>query len=215
MADSVQRESDSERATTPPVEALTYAVPATPTAEEHSVGLGMTRGDVAALAIRIIGFYVAVQGLLFLSFVFQHGFRNSPTAALSLVFLALYEGFAAFLLVLAPRIGRWLLPRSPVQSHDFAGVGWHLELQAVAFSVVGLVLIVSSAPTLIVILWSTIDRTMSIYRNTGGDLIGSLLHPGTEFILGLLLFFGAKRLSLYWRGTRAARSAIDDESAPL
>jgi hypothetical protein len=197
------------------VEALTYAVPTTPTAEEHSVGLGMTRGDVAALAIRIIGLYVAVQGLLYLSFVFQYGFRFNPTAAVGLVLLAVYEGFAAFLVILAPRIGRWLLPRSPVQSHDFAGVSWPLELQAVAFSVVGLVLVVSSAPRVIVILWSTIDRTMSFYRNTSGDLIGSLLQPGTEFILGLLLFFGAKRLSLYWRGIRAARPALDDESSPL
>jgi hypothetical protein len=125
-----------------------------------------------------------------------------------LAYVAVFVGVGTFLLIKATMIAGWLLPKSTASPGVPPGPGSPQNLQAVAFSVVGVILASSAFPDL--------ARTMIQYGGESHALLQEITKPGIEFVVGLLLFFQSKRLAAYWHRIRAAHEgAVDDDSGPL
>lgn len=190
-----------------PAEPIEYAKPTTPNVHLAS---GITRGDVAALAVRLLGIYMVVVGLPAIGYVVGSLFgplRLNRQLEFYLIYEIIFLGGGGFMVAKAAMIGGWLLPRATLNPQMPSASGSPQELQAVAFSIVGLVLAVSACPTLISLL---VEALATPHPN----LLQSL-PTGVEFVLGVLLFFRGKRLARYWQALPAAPMTRNDDAGPL
>lgn len=188
--------------------AIDYAEPLTP--DLHTAS-GITRGDVAALAVRLMGIYLVIAALPMLGYLLETVASSARTQG-DLLAYVLYEAvliaMGLLMIIKAATIGSWILPRSTMNAHVPPASGSPQELQAVAFSVVSVVLIAFSFPGLVAF--------VAAYASGTKQPLYSLIHPSVEFIIGLLLFFEGKRLARYWQGLPlAAPPLADDDSRPL
>lgn len=183
---------------------------------------GITRGDVAAITIRILGIYIMLEGISPLLITVSRSsfspYRLPASAVLPFVIvLAVFESLGLFMVLKASLIARWLLPKAPIVPAIAPAPGSPIELQSAAFAVVGVLLVVWAIPEIAVAVWRyTYESIQSTsHEQSGFQLTGLLCKPVLEFLLGLWLFFGSKRLSWYWQKTRAHRPSLDSDSSPL
>jgi hypothetical protein len=200
----------SDETTEIKLETVSYADSSTPRAEALANAGPVTRGDVAALTVRIVGIYVALQGLTLLVGLLPYLFSWNSILIPYTIDFAIYEGIAAVLILKAARIGTWLLPRAADLHPDSSAPAAATELQPVAFSVIGVLLVVWAVPEILLVFFGNgYHPNAAIYSEPPrSDLLISLLRPGVEFVLGLWLFFGSKRLSRYWQHLRAERTHL-------
>lgn len=205
---AVPTESDGASVADPiVVPAIEYAKPLTPHVHMAS---GITRGDIAALAVRLLGIYLIVSALPILAYALES--LLTPMKLRDVMqFYVLYDAImiaaGALMIIKAAMIGSWLLPKVTTNAHLPPAAGTPQELQAVAFSVVGVILTVFAFPGL--------AAAFAEYASGSHDPIYSLIKPGVEFAVGLLLFFRSKRLARYWQSIPAAPAQRDDDSGPL
>ena len=187
---------------------IAYADPSTP--QPHSLSSGVTRGDVAALTIRIAGVYVILQLLPFTAYAFQYSFLSQYGWRLLIMFVV-YAGVGTFLFTQAGWLARWLLPKQ-VGDGVPPRAGSPDLLQAVAFSVVGVLLGAWGCQDVAYLIWR---YTFESIRSLPHESVGlTWFKPTVELAMGAWLFFGSKRLSRYWR--RMQDSAMEaGESGPL
>ncbi|HEY2584310.1 MAG TPA: hypothetical protein VGI81_00945 [Tepidisphaeraceae bacterium] len=197
--------------------AIPYADPLVPTARETGLTSGITRGDVAALAVRLFGIYLLLNALTiigyFVSFAVQvprFWSRADSGFILYSIYLMGYAGFGAWFTLKAVRIAAWLLPPVTANPNVPTASGSSHGLQAVAFSIVGAYLALSALPEL---------AATFAWRGAampGGTFFPPLIKAGVQFAAGLFLFFRAKRISAYWQRLEVARpKGADDDSGPL
>jgi hypothetical protein len=180
---------------------------------------GMTRGDIASLAIRIIGIYLIVQSLPYLALSVEYFQDNIYRIVGGLVPFLACLFFGGALVIFATKIAGWLLPRTAVVATEPPGHG-PAQFQAIVFSIIGVLLVVWSAPTLVYILAVfLLGSRGSIQLSPLARLttsLSSILQYGAEFAIGIWLFFGSKRLSAWWWSMRHVeyRDASQDEQSP-
>ena len=205
--------------------ALAYADISTPRPEHIGMAAGITRGDVAVITIRILGIYIILQGLTELGFLaasfMGYGYGISRINVPFATVFALFEAVGVLMLIKAPWIARRLLPEAPATPTVNPGPGSPIELQSAAFAVIGVLVTVWAIPDVALAIWRyTNPAILTAPHEQGGMvLVESLLKPAVELVLGVWLFFGSKRLSLYWqkmRGPRAVRDGdTDGDAGPL
>lgn len=208
MADEVTDPSVDQTDGAPDAsEAIEYARPSTPHAHMTA---GITRGDIAVLAVRLLGIYLIIGALPALGYLIESFFtpmRLGTQVQFYLMYVAILFAVGSFMVIKATLIGRWLLPKETMNPHPPVGAGTLGELQAVAFSVVGVALVVFASPDL--------AQIVAEYAS-GNKRVDRLIKPGIEFIAGLLLFFRGKRLARYWQSLPASSPVLtDDDSGPL
>jgi hypothetical protein len=188
---------------------IPYADPSIPH-PVPSLSSGVTRGDVAALTVRIVGVYVFLQGLPFTAYAFQYPFFSRYSAPF-LITVVVFVGLGTLLITQAGWIARWLLPKQ-VGDGVSPREGSPDLLQAVAFSVIGVLLGAGGCRDIAYLIWRyTFESIRSIPHESFGL---TWFKPTVELAMGIWLFFGSKRLSRYWR--RSQDSAAEaDESGPL
>lgn len=203
----------SEPVAIEPSTALSYADSSTPDPD----GGGVTRRDVATLAVKVVGVYMILQAFPALVSIGQLGFSGLSGVSTSLWayylgMLGFYVGLGVLLLVCGQRIASRVLPK-PTASASVAPAPWSpAELQAVAFSVLGVTLIVVwGLPGLVFDCWR------NFFRNSPDappgqvmDVMPYLVRHVLELSLGLWLFYGSKRLSLYWQRLRSTARGPDE-----
>jgi hypothetical protein len=207
---------DASTATDP----IPYADPLVPAGRDAGLRFGITRGDVAALAVRIFGIYLLLQALPLAMFVISQllqsprlrlsGFMSSFGFVFYGIYLVVFTAAGVWLLVKAVRVAAWLLPNTTGNAAVPVVHGSPDGLQAVAFSIVGLYLAASAFPDVAAIL--------AQYARFQSDraMFPQLIKPGIEFVVGLVLFFRSKRIAAYWQQTRAVSAAhAGDDSGPL
>lgn len=193
--------------------ALPYADSSTPDPD----GGGITRRDVATLAVKLVGVYMIIQGFPDLVQIGQLGFGGlSRISTMLWVYylgmLVFYVGIGALLLVYGQRVSGRLLPKPDV-SGSVAPAPWSpVELQAVAFSVLGMILIaVWALPGLVFDCWRYFFRhNPDAPPGQVIDVMPYLVRHALELGLGLWLFYGSKRLSLYWQRLRSTARGPDE-----
>lgn len=188
---------------------IEYARPSTP---HVHVASGITRGDFAALAVRLLGIYLIVGALPSLAYVIESLLtRLSLPDNMQQLFLldaAIVIAVGTFMVIKAAMIGGWMLPKETMNPHLPPGAGTPQELQAVAFSVVGVMLAVFAFPDL--------GAALTQYAARSHFEVYELIKPGIEFIAGSLLFLRSKRLARYWQNLPATPTPHrDDDGGPL
>jgi hypothetical protein len=180
----------------------------------NGIGLG-------TIVLQIVGVYCITLALPIFTVV--AGFLGSTAVRGStgwqIIFSFMMPGlyFAAGLLLIrfAPRLSVWLFRDTaggvmvgPVTTE--AG----RNLQAIAFSVIGVMTMIEAAPQLVSRIWlasMNVGAPVSAY--------GQLVEPIAQFLFGLALFLQAKGLSILWHKLRAGGvmqpgGATRDETAP-
>ena len=197
--------------------AIPYADRSTPHPEHHGGGGGVTRRDVAAIVVKLVGVYMVLQGFPPLVTLGQYGLAGPAGIPAyvwlySLAMLGFYVGIGSLLLAYGDRAARWLLPRPDRSESAPPATGSPVEWQAAAFAVAGVVIIVFwAAPGFLFDLWR------HFFRNNPdappGQIVEAvpyLVRHALELALGLWLFYGSKRLSLYWQRLRGQRPGPDE-----
>src|SRR4051812_224980 len=139
------------------ISALPYATESTPVAGT-SYHAPMTRGDVAVLALRLLGVFAIIQGSAFLAVlgsVFSSLGSGAGVVWATLAVAApygIYLGVGIVLFATAGWIGPKLL-RDARRSDDAAGRASARDIQSVAFSVVGVAVAVWSVGELASAIW--------------------------------------------------------------
>lgn len=184
-------------------------------ATEHTPDVGMnapiTRGDIACIAIRIIGFVAIATALSTFGYdgvielMNLRGGRSPFLYALAILFIA-YFGGGVFLVMKGPALARWLLPRTAISvPHDPGPAA--VQLQAIAFSVLGLVLVLWSISSLAGWVFFLLENNARGGVQPAFDIrfrqaLPMLINFGTQAALGVWLSFGSKRLAQWWQNLR-------------
>jgi hypothetical protein len=190
---------------------------------------GLTRRDVASLALKLVGIYSLLQGMSLVSYMpgllMHYRAYRAASIAMEMLLLglgpyALSLGVGIFLLLFADRLAPRLLPEpAPGQADSPPPALVRTsgpELQAVAFSVVGLLLIVWSARSLALAAWNFYAGSRVIVEALERPGWGRYaLEAAVECGLGVWLFFGSKRLAGFWQRLRGqgGPSAAGDAGA--
>lgn len=195
---------------------IAYADPSTPEPRQVLGAQGITRGDVAAIVVRLLGIYVILQGLPLIAPLFESRFDLVVTSVYGLVLTA-FELVGIFLVWKATRLGLWLLPSETEAVGVPPGSSSPLDWQAVAFSVVGVVLACEAAPVLAhAFVRYTYESVYALaHGTTPSSLLLTLFRPTVQLLLGTGLFFYGKRLSHLWQRTRAMPLPRNDDAGPL
>lgn len=217
-----------EPATSSGLAPLPYALPSTESPPHFGAAGGLTRGDAAAIALRLTGAYCLLRGgeliVQLPSLASMARFRIFPPApevGLYLAPCALNVGIGLWLILRTDRLAARLLrhrqphlgppPASvtdPATHGSFAAMSGP-ELQSIAFSVIGVVLVSQSFIPLTLAAWYYFFDQESRYRYQG-PLAGSKLIEGLAGLLvGIALFLGSRRLTAIWERIRRKRNRSD------
>ena len=172
----------------------------------------MTSRDVGVLSCKILSIYVIVIVLSQLNGLLMHyssllavirSSSDSPTEMNIAWFLGsaagmlILSGFCAFLWLGAGYLARRMVPDSEEKALGTALSA--RDFQVIAFSVVGLLLVVKALPDAASTAW----RYAQLPDSPGGwlraELPMHLIRLGLQFVIGLGLFFGARGLVGMWR----------------
>ena len=159
----------------------------------NGVGLG-------TIALQIVGVYcitLALPIFTVLASILGAGAARSGTGwqiIFSFIMPGLYFAAGALLIRFAPRISVWLFrdTAAGVMVGPVTTVAGQ-NLQAIAFSVVGVMTMIEAAPRLATLGWLAL-------MNLGGSLgsYSQLVEPIIRFLVGLALFLQSKGLSRLW-----------------
>ncbi|MEA2708082.1 MAG: hypothetical protein QOF78_683 [Phycisphaerales bacterium] len=163
---------------------------------------------IGTIALQLVGVYCMVFGLPMLSMLAAYigtsgvmSTRGGGWWQILFSFAApgVYIVMGVLLIRFAGRLSRWLF-RGDVARMMAGAVtapaGQYL--QAVAFSVAGVMTMINAAPRLVSLLWMFL---MDMGSRFEGYVI--VVEPIAQFLLGLALFLQSKGLSLLWHKIRA------------
>jgi hypothetical protein len=172
----------------------------------------MSKNEIAILACRVLGVFSVVLGILVVPSLVGTAFyagEGELAVVLTLFFLSLLPMVAGlFLWRYAVPIGRRMV-RDLADSTD-GGAASASRIQAIAFSVVGVVVALRGLPNFAAVLIEFAARAEdpswmgdSWFARGGGSLIES----GLLILLGLALFYRGPRLAEIWRRNLRAQSS--------
>lgn len=171
-----------------------------PLAYESSDSSRLTRHDLAVVGLRLIGVYLLLRvldlsGLLAWRSL-EYRLIAPELVALSLPYAASGAAGLALVLFAHPLASRLMGTRRP----EGVPVTWTAnELQAVALSVVGIVLVAHAVPKIVS---QFINERYSLRDRQGWDRTAELVRVG----IGIYLFFGSRGIAALWRRLRGAES---------
>jgi len=154
--------------------------------------------SIAILAVRILALYIVVQGIFVLPAITQ--IFTSDSSRIFGVFERLFLASSIFaplvigiiILTFSRRLGGWLSPEKTagetIKKVDFK------ELQAVAFSIVGVFAIVHSTPILIRTLVARSNQSFQYLKQIALWQEPYFVASVTSLVIGIILFFGSKSL---------------------
>jgi hypothetical protein len=172
--------------------------------------------DLLAIALKLLGVYEIVQGLPALAYVpafFVSG-RTGLSASEALSWL-LPSSFPLALGVILLVGARWIAIRllGGMRDRERTLRPPGKRLQAIAFSVAGVLLVADGGIELIRVLARTYlgeDQDVSVsYVIEDGQMIVPAILPGSaQIIAGVFLFFGANALAAFWHRIRTQPNPI-------
>jgi Ca2+/Na+ antiporter len=167
----------------------------------------MTKQELSQIALKILGIYALLESIQFISGVLNvFSFRGDAPFERSLMVLSMVVPFlillwaGTFLIRRADRITSKYFPSGSIDNVDLKGS----QIQAIAFSIIGAVLIVTTIPKLSqlgVNIYSLMRRAdkLGAKFELERDTIGFGINLLSRFILGVLLFISGNSISNLWR----------------
>jgi len=182
---------------------LSYETPPT-----TITGLGL-----GTIALQLVGVYCFIHALPVLAMLATWAGATGPSPGNllgAILPLVVYIALGVLLIRFAPRISIWLF------RDNVAGVmagpvtpGTGQYTQAIAFSVAGVVLVVTTLPNIVSLIWYA-------FADMGAGFPAShmLVEPVMRFLAGLALFLQSKGLSQLWHTIRAGGVAETSPPPP-
>lgn len=168
----------------------------------------MTPVQIASLSLKILGIYSFIQSIpLIRAFVHAIGFPvDEPTMRLTLILgscvsLVLFFGLGITLMLFSKPIAKRIVTQNE-QTVSLKATDTKV-LQAIAFSVVGIVLMCLAIPKLfqLAVNISTLQQPgieTPMLEKISNDTLAFGVATGIQFIIGLLLFLGGQFLAQLW-----------------
>ena len=160
---------------------------------------------IGTIALQIVGVYCIALGLPMITIVASAiGIAGQPSPVRQMLFawvpLALYGVMGVLLIRFAPRLSAWLFRDSGggIMSGPISTASGQY-LQAMAFAVVGVVLMANAAPRLVSLIWMAL---MDMGRAFGAYGYMQMIEPVAQSLIGLALFLQSRGLSLLWHKVR-------------
>ena len=186
------------------------------TAGGQRKGTVMSKREIVSLALVLAGIYVAVQALGIVSYAGIQLHVSSFESFLELMMMLFALGVMALivyvLIVYSNAIARRLVPEEPEMGAGEAPAS--RNVQAIAFSVVGLALLACGVPKLVAITATTVHMPAAPDNYIRTISMRQWIRPAAEVILGAVLFVKATPLSDWWqrlqRGDDGAEEHLDD-----
>lgn len=161
--------------------------------------------DLGRLGLNLFGVWTAIESIGWLVGIFQlyAGRVDRPAAWEVLAYLlpALAYALVACLLVArAERLAVWLFPEEHTGSLGLPSE----QIQAVAFSIMGVWLVVQSLPNMVyALVLPRFSPKLSVIADGRIDY-PRLIYSALRLGIGLCLILGAKGLAKLWHGLRSA-----------
>jgi hypothetical protein len=161
--------------------------------------------DLGRLGLKLLGIWTAVESIGWLTGAFQlyAGKVDRPAAWQVFGYLLpalAYALVASLLVARADRLAVWLFPEQQLTSFEVPSV----EVQAVAFSIMGVWLVVQSLPTMVyAFVLPQLTPTLPAIDN-GRIGYPALIFSSLRFGIGLCLILGAKGLTKLCHGLWSA-----------
>jgi hypothetical protein len=161
--------------------------------------------DLGRLGLRLLGIWTAVESIGWLVGAFQlyAGKVDRPPAWEVFGYLlpaVAYALVASLLVARTDRLALWLFPEKQVTSLGLPSE----QVQAVAFSIMGVWLVVQSLPTMVyAFVLPRLTPTLSAI-DSGRIGYPALIFSSLRFGIGLCLILGAKGLTKLWHGLWSA-----------
>jgi hypothetical protein len=158
---------------------------------------------LGTIGLQLVGLYCFINALPVLGMI--AGFMGMGRGAVAESVLAAFIPFAAYaamgvlLIRFAPRISVWLFRDNAagVMAGPVApGTGQYI--QAIAFAVAGAVLVVTTLPNIVSLIWYAFSD-----MGAGFPASSMLIEPVMRFLAGLALFLQSKGLARLWHKIRA------------
>jgi len=179
----------------------------------------MTKREVASLALKLLGIYAFILSISLLHSMMYTIAMNSgqyadqPGQSPNSALLAIGSGIPWLLLIFlgwyliaaSERLGRCIFPQATAEEKTSALSSG--DVQTIAFSIVGLLLLTKAAPGLFrVILWIWLIHSGNFPRAAAKDqIIQSSVVLVVQLVFGLYLFLGSKGLSGLWHKLQRTR----------
>ena len=161
--------------------------------------------DLGGLGLKLLGVWTALESIGWLAGAFQLYAGKVDRPATWEVFgyllpAAVYALMSSLLVARTDRLAVWLFPEKQVTSLGLPSE----QVQAVAFSIMGVWLVVQSLPTMMyALVLPRLSPTLSAIDN-GRIGYPALIFSSLRFGIGLCLILGAKGLTKLWHGQRSA-----------
>ncbi len=168
----------------------------------------MTKSQLASVALKIIGIYSILQaipilGAIVQSFAFPHGeeFNRVFLILGTSVPFVLLIGIGFVLIVFSAKlVDKVLFPQETVIEASTST--YPQEIQAVAFSVIGLLMVVLAIPKFVQIGTNIYALQAAGDERTASELLKTnwsfTIGAAVQFVIGFFVFIGAQLLSSLW-----------------
>jgi hypothetical protein len=175
---------------------------------ENSSDNALTKLDLGILAVRLFGLYLLVEALMYASYLPSVFWMPASGGARPLGWLIIYAGpfvvNAAAGMVLLTRT-QWIVRRAfPEFTANAALSATGRDIQAVAFSIVGVWLVATTIPAAarLATAWGSASPSRSSMYSR--DVMPEAVRLAIQLVAGVLLFFRAQGLSALWHRLRYA-----------
>ena len=176
----------------------------------------MTKREIASLAIKLMGIFILLKSISYAPMIFGSvfsGVYRSEEWGLLLtvfyVFIAIISlVWGLFIIVLSDKVAAWLIKEDDDKVVEASGSINKDDVMLVVFSCIGLFIIVTGFPNLMLHLsqFFTVRRAGSdsaAYFSGGTYKALRLVAPVVQIALGVWLFAGAKGLVKFWKKIRS------------
>ena len=169
---------------------------------------------LGTIGLQLVGLYCFINALPVLAMI--AGFLGASGRAVADSVLAAFIPFTAYaamgvlLIRFAPRISVWLFRDNAagIMAGPVApGTGQYI--QAIAFAVAGAVLVVTTLPNIVSLIWYALSD-----MGAGFPASSMLVEPVIRFLGGLALFLQSKGLARLWHKIRAGGVADSTPPSP-
>jgi hypothetical protein len=177
----------------------------------------MEKKQIASLGCKFLGIYAIIQSIPLLGNVFQvfafakddSSFGASLLISAFLPFL-LMAFFGFELLFFSNKFAKKMVPANDSVNSD--NILSSKDLQVIAFSIVGLFMIVHAIPKIFQIAWNVHALQSAGDQRDTQELLRQnwsfTLATGIQFLIGLFLFIGSELLSSGWHFIRREKGHI-------
>lgn len=168
----------------------------------------MTKREIASLVIKLMGVFILLRSISYAPMIFGNAFQVGAglLSTLMHVFLSIIAiAWGMFIILFSDRIAKWLIKDDhPIQ---LPGSVRKEDVMLVVFTCIGLYLIVTAIPSLILYLSNFLRvrraASGSSYYTGGFYNAFQLIAPLVQISLGVWLFAGSRGIVKFWQKIRS------------